>query len=53
MYKRQEWSLLLGGSLEDAATGVAELPGGELFVSGYSYSADGDFPESIKVENFT
>jgi hypothetical protein len=38
------WSLLLGGSAYDAATGVVVMPAGEVFVSGYSHSSDGDFP---------
>jgi hypothetical protein len=39
-----EWQVLLGGSMHDIATGIVELPAGELIVCGHTWSADGDFP---------
>lgn len=40
-----QWQLLLGGSENDVATGIVEMPAGEFFVCGYTYSDNGDFNE--------
>jgi hypothetical protein len=38
------WQTLLGGSGDDIATGIIEMPAGEVIVCGHTWSSDGDFP---------
>jgi len=40
------WKKSIGGSSIDIGTGISELPNGNLVISGYTSSSDGDIPDN-------